>query len=35
MTEDEIQQIFFVECEEALEATETGLAACREGTHDR
>ena len=35
MTDDEIQQIFFVECEEALEATETGLAACREGTHDR
>ncbi len=34
MTEDDIQQIFFVECEEALEATETGLAACREGTHD-
>ncbi|MFO6445506.1 chemotaxis protein CheA [Erythrobacter sp. NE805] len=34
MTEDEIQQIFFVECDEALEAAETGLAACREGTHD-
>jgi two-component system chemotaxis sensor kinase CheA len=34
MTEDDIQQIFFVECEEALEATETGLAACRDGTHD-
>ena len=34
MTEDDIQQIFFVECEEALEAAETGLAACREGTHD-
>lgn len=34
MTEDDIQQIFFVECEEALEATEAGLAACREGTHD-
>ncbi len=34
MTEDDIQQIFFVECEEALEATETGLAACREGIHD-
>ncbi len=34
MTEDDIQQIFFVECEESLEATETGLAACREGTHD-
>ncbi len=34
MTEDDIKQIFFVECEEALEAAETGLAACREGTHD-
>lgn len=34
MTEDEIKQIFFVECEEALEAAESGLAACREGTHD-
>lgn len=34
MTEEDIQQIFFVECEESLEATETGLAACREGTHD-
>jgi two-component system chemotaxis sensor kinase CheA len=34
MTEDDIQQIFFVECEEALEATEAGLAACRAGTHD-
>lgn len=34
MTEDDIQQIFFVECEESLEATEAGLAACREGTHD-
>lgn len=34
MTEDDIQQIFFVECEESLEATETGLAACRDGTHD-
>jgi two-component system chemotaxis sensor kinase CheA len=35
MTEDDIQQIFFVECEEALEAAETGLDACRAGTHDR
>lgn len=34
MTEDDIKQIFFVECEEALEAAEAGLAACREGTHD-
>lgn len=34
MTEDDIKQIFFVECEEALESAETGLAACRDGTHD-
>ncbi|NCP14082.1 MAG: chemotaxis protein CheA [Sphingomonadales bacterium] len=34
MTEDDIKQIFFVECEESLEAAENGLAACREGTHD-
>ena len=34
MNEDDIQQIFFVECEEALEATETGLDACKAGTHD-
>jgi len=34
MTPEEIQQIFFVECEESLEAAETGLAACREGTQD-
>ncbi|WP_086608160.1 chemotaxis protein CheA [Erythrobacter donghaensis] len=34
MTEDDIKQIFFVECEEALEAAETGLAAYRDGTHD-
>jgi two-component system chemotaxis sensor kinase CheA len=34
MTEDDIKQIFFVECEEALEAAENGLAACRAGTHD-
>ena len=34
MTEDDIKQIFFVECEEALEAAEAGLAACRDGTHD-
>ena len=34
MTEDDIRQIFFVECEEALEAAESGLDACRAGTHD-
>lgn len=34
MNEDDIQQIFFVECEEALEAAETGLDACKQGTHD-
>lgn len=34
MNDDDIQQIFFVECEEALEATETGLDACAAGTHD-
>lgn len=34
MNDDDIQQIFFVECEEALEATEDGLDACRQGTHD-
>ncbi|MEM7779734.1 MAG: chemotaxis protein CheA [Pseudomonadota bacterium] len=34
MNEDDIQQIFFVECEEALEATEEGLDACKAGTHD-
>lgn len=34
MNDDDIQQIFFVECEEALEATETGLDACKAGTHD-
>ncbi|MEO0058063.1 MAG: hypothetical protein RIT17_1536 [Pseudomonadota bacterium] len=34
MTEDDIRQIFFVECEEALEAAENGLDACRKGTHD-
>ena len=34
MTEDDIKQIFFVECEEALEAAESGLAACRDGVHD-
>ncbi|WP_375289082.1 chemotaxis protein CheA [Qipengyuania sp.] len=34
MNSDDIQSIFFVECEEALEAAEAGLTACREGTHD-
>lgn len=34
MNDDDIQQIFFVECEEALEATEMGLDACKAGTHD-
>ncbi len=34
MTEDDIMQIFLVECEEGLEAAENGLAACREGSHD-
>ncbi|MFW5634734.1 MAG: chemotaxis protein CheA [Erythrobacter sp.] len=34
MNEDDIQQIFFVECEESLEAAEAGLDACRNGTHD-
>ena len=34
MKDDDIQQIFFVECDEALEAAETGLDACRNGTHD-
>jgi len=31
---EEIQQIFFVECEESLAAAETGLAACKAGTQD-
>ncbi|MEM6586117.1 MAG: Hpt domain-containing protein, partial [Pseudomonadota bacterium] len=34
MNDDDIQQIFFVECDEALEATEAGLDACKAGTHD-
>jgi len=34
MTNEEIQQIFFVECEESLAAAETGLAACKAGTQD-
>ncbi len=34
MNDDDIQQIFFVECEEAIEATENGLSACKAGTQD-
>jgi len=34
MNADEIQAIFFAECEESLDAAEQGLAACRAGTHD-
>jgi two-component system, chemotaxis family, sensor kinase CheA len=34
MTPQEIQDIFFVECEESLAAAETGLAACKAGTQD-
>ncbi|MGY6637454.1 MAG: chemotaxis protein CheA [Erythrobacter sp.] len=34
MKDDDIQQIFFVECDEALEAAESGLDACKAGTHD-
>jgi len=34
MSPEEIQQIFFAECEESLAAAETGLAACRAGTQD-
>lgn len=34
MTPEEIQQIFFVECEESLDAAEAGLAACQAGTQD-
>lgn len=34
MTAEEIQQIFFVECEESLASAEAGLDACRAGTHD-
>jgi two-component system chemotaxis sensor kinase CheA len=34
MTNEEIQQIFFVECEESLAIAETGLAACKAGTQD-
>jgi len=34
MTNEEIQQIFFVECEESLAAAEAGLDACKDGTQD-
>lgn len=34
MSPEEIQQIFFAECEESLDAAEAGLAACRAGTQD-
>ena len=34
MTNDEIQNIFFLECEEALANAEEGLLACRSGTAD-
>ncbi|WP_068072507.1 chemotaxis protein CheA [Novosphingobium lentum] len=34
MTSEEIQAIFFVECEESLVAAEAGLAACKDGTQD-
>ena len=30
MSPEEIQGIFFAECDESLQAAETGLAACRE-----
>jgi two-component system chemotaxis sensor kinase CheA len=34
MTPEEIQGIFFLECEESLVAAEQGLAACKAGTQD-
>lgn len=34
MNSDDIQNIFFVECEESLEAAEAGLDACKAGTQD-
>ncbi|MFM5931393.1 MAG: chemotaxis protein CheA [Novosphingobium sp.] len=34
MSPEEIQAIFFVECEESLAAAESGLDACRNGTQD-
>ncbi|HEY6869839.1 MAG TPA: chemotaxis protein CheA [Novosphingobium sp.] len=34
MNPEEIQGIFFAECDESLQAAESGLAACKAGTHD-
>ncbi|GEO01736.1 hypothetical protein NSE01_35680 [Novosphingobium sediminis] len=34
MNAEEIQAIFFAECEESLTAAESGLAACKAGTQD-
>ena len=34
MNAEEIQAIFFAECEESLAAAEQGLAACKQGTQD-
>ncbi len=34
MTPEEIQGIFFAECDESLQAAEAGLAACQAGTHN-
>ena len=34
MNSEDIQNIFFGECEESLEAAETGLDACKAGTQD-
>lgn len=34
MNSDEIQNIFFIECDESLEAAEQGLDACKAGTQD-
>ncbi|MFM5908396.1 MAG: Hpt domain-containing protein, partial [Novosphingobium sp.] len=34
MSPEEIQAIYFVECEESLAAAEAGLDACKSGTHD-
>jgi len=34
MSPEEIQGIFFAECDESLQAAESGLAACQAGTHD-
>lgn len=34
MNPEEIQGIFFAECDESLQAAEAGLAACKAGTHD-